>query len=78
MIDTDKMRYFVSTYTPFSHNYLVAILSSNDVKYQYQELQNEETFSKFEILSDINIYNTIKDLMSENNGTAITIEYGAY
>lgn len=75
---TNKMRYFVSTYTPFSHNYLIAILSSNDVEYRFQELQNEETFSKFEILSDANIYNTIKELMSENNGTAITIEYGAY
>jgi hypothetical protein len=57
---------------------LIAILSSNDVNYQFEELQNEETFSKFEILSDVNVYNTIKELMSENNGTAITIEYGAY
>lgn len=76
--DNQHMKYFVNTYTSFSHNHLIAILSSTDTPYRYEELGNEEVYSRFEVNSNNDVYSTIKQLSDDNNGTAISIEYGAY
>lgn len=76
--DNQEMRYHVNTYSGFSHNHLIAILSSTDTPYQYEYLQNEEVYSRFEVRSNNEVYTTLKQLIDENNGTAISIEYGTY
>ena len=76
--DNDHMKYFLNTYSQFSHNHVIAILSSNDAQYRYDMLGNEELYSRFQVMSGMNVYNIIKELIEENNGTAITIEYGSY
>ena len=76
--DNQAMRYYATTYSQFSHNCLIATLTANDAKFETQYLQNEETFSKFIIVSNHDVYNKVKELANENNGTAISIEYGSY
>lgn len=76
--DNKLMRYYATTYSQFSHNYLIAILTANDAKYETEYLQNEEVYSRFIIVSDHKVYNTVKELTNDNNGTSISIEYGAY
>ena len=73
-----KINYFLSTYSQFSHNYLLATLTANDADFETIYLQNEETYSKFVVWSDQPTYKVIRELVEENNGTAISIEYGPY
>jgi hypothetical protein len=77
-MNNDKLKYYITTYSQFSHNFLIATLSTNETEYHYEQPQNEEVFSRFVVVSDINVYNTIKQLIESNNGTALSIEYGAY
>lgn len=77
-MNNNQMKYYITTYSQFSHNFLIATLSSNSASYQYEQPQNEEVFSRFVVVSDINVYNTIKQIIEANNGTALSIEYGAY
>lgn len=78
MNNNDQLKYYITTYSTFSHNYLIAVLSSNGAKYEFEQVQNEEVFSRFVVVSDINVYNTIKQIIEANNGTSLSIEYGAY
>jgi len=78
MNENKQMKYYVSTYTEYSHNYLIALLGSHSVQYKVTRLETEQTFSKFEVVSGIDIYNLLRNLMDQNNGTAISIEYGTY
>lgn len=75
-MSNSKITYFVTTYSHFSHNYLIATLSTTEAQYKYDILQNEEVYSKFMVSSDSSVYNIIKQLMENNDGTAISIEYG--
>lgn len=77
-MNNNEIKYFATTYSHFSHNHFIAILSSLQAEYRYEELQNEEVFSRFVIISDIQVYNQVKELISNNDGTVISIEYGAY
>ena len=76
--DNQAMRYFATTYSQFSHNFLIATLTANDAQFQTEYLQTEETYSKFIIISNHDVYNKVKELANENNGTSISIEYGSY
>lgn len=76
--DNEIMKYYATAYSQFSHNYLIAMLTTNDVKFETQYLETEETYSKFMIISNHEMYNKIKELSNENNGTSISIEYGSY
>jgi hypothetical protein len=77
--DNQNMRYNVSTHSQFSHNYVIALLSSNDVQYRVEYIHNEEVYSRFEIISSVDVFKLIRDLAQENNnGTSISIEYGSY
>ena len=76
--DNQEMRYHVNTYSDFSHNHLIAILSSTDTPYRFEYLRNEEVYSRFEVRSNNEVYTTLKQLIEENNGTSISIEYGTY
>lgn len=72
------MKYYLSTYTSYAHNHLTAVLTSNDVKFNVEYLNTEETFSKFEVFSNEQVYKQVRQLIEEDNGTAISIEYGPY
>lgn len=74
----EGIRYYVTTYSYYSHNHLINVLSSLDALYKYDVLQSEEVYSKFVVESTLEAYNTIKQLMENNDGTAISIEYGPY
>lgn len=74
----DNIKYYLNTYTSYSHNHAIAALSSNNAQYTFEFLTNEEVFSRFQVMSDNETYNIVKELIQENNGTAITIEYGSY
>ena len=78
MADNKEIKYYITTYSQYSHNHLIAILSSNEAQYRYDVLQNEEVFSRFVAISDITIYNIVRQLIDNNDGTAISIEYGAF
>lgn len=77
-MDNNKIRYFVTTYTKFSHNHLIGLLSTNDANYRYTEYPTEETYSRFEVVSNRNAFEIIREASKENNGTAFSLEYGAY
>lgn len=74
----DEIKYYINTYSQYSHNYLVAILSSNGADYRYEQLQNEECYSRFVVITNLAIYNVVKQLIDNNDGTSISIEYGPY
>jgi hypothetical protein len=74
----NNIRYFVTTYTQFSHNHVIGLLSSNDANYRYVEYPTEETYSRFEVMSNRNAFEIIREASKENNGTAFTLEYGTY
>lgn len=78
MADNKEIKYYITTYSQYSHNHLIAVLSSNEAQYRYDVLQNEEVFSRFVAISDITIYNIVRQLIDNNDGTAISIEYGAF
>ena len=75
---TDKMRYFITTYTSFSHTHVINLLSSNDAQYRFQDYPTEESYSKFEILSDRYTFEVLREASKENNGSAFSIEYGTH
>jgi hypothetical protein len=54
------------------------LLSANDANYQYKDYPTEETYSRFEVLSDRYTFDIIREAASNNDGTAFTLEYGAY
>lgn len=75
----NQLRFNLTTYSQFSHNYLIAVLSSKDIPYTYESLMTEESYSRFTVHSTMEVFNTVKDLIeSDNNGTAVSIEYGTY
>ena len=75
----NQLRFNLTTYSQFSHNYLIAVLSSKDIPYTYESLMTEESFSRFTVYSTMETFKSIKELIeSDNNGTAVSIEYGTY
>lgn len=73
-----KMRYFAQTHTSYSHNHLIALLSSRDIAYRFVMEESEETYSRFEITSLRENFEWLREVSKENNGTAFTIEYGVH
>ncbi len=75
----NRLRFNLTTYSQFSHNYLIAVLSSKDIPYTYESLLTEESFSRFTVVSTMETFRAVKDLIeTDNNGTAVSIEYGTY
>lgn len=76
--DNQTIRFYLLTHSPFSHNVLTGMLTANDIQYHWDYVQNEEVYSKFVVIGDINQYNLIKEFTQENNGASISLEYGAF
>jgi len=77
-MENNKMRYFITTYTSFSHNHVIALLSSNDAEYRFIDYPTEESYSKFEVISDRAAFEMLREASKENDGSAFTLEYGTY
>jgi len=77
-MENNQLRYFVTTYTNFSHTHVINLLSSNTAEYRYQEYPTEETYSRFEIISDKYTFELLREASKENDGSAFTLEYGTY
>lgn len=76
--DNQNMRYNLTTYSQYSHDHLVKVLSTKDVRYEYAVPQGEQYFSRFNVLSGVEVFDFIKNLIENNDGTAISLEYGTY
>ena len=77
-MNNSKMRYFIHTHTQFSHNHLIALLSSRDIAYRFALEETEETYSRFEVTSLRENFEWLREASKENNGTSFTVEYGVH
>ncbi len=77
-MNNPSIRYYISTYTSFSHNYVIALLSSNDAHYRFETPETEQGYSKFEVHSNQTTFNMLKEASQQNDGNAFTLEYGTY
>jgi hypothetical protein len=78
MSNERKIRYNIATYTSFSHNHVIALLSSNEAEYRYEEQPTEEYYSRFTVVSDLSTFEKLREASKENNGAAFNIEHGSY
>jgi hypothetical protein len=76
--DNQDMRYNLTTYSEYSHDHLLKVLTAKNVRYEYVVPQGEQYYSRFNVLSNTEIFEFIKNLTENNDGTAITLEYGTY
>lgn len=72
------MKYNLFSHSSYSHTVLVNKLNSLNAQYRYILVEDEECFSRFEVVSSPEVFEIIKNIAEENNGTAITIQYGTY
>lgn len=77
-MENSTMRYYIQTHTHFTHNYIIALLSSRDIAYQYKMVESEETYSQFEIVSLRENFEWLREISKQNDGTSFTLEYGTY
>ena len=54
------------------------VLTAKNVRYEYVVPQGEQYYSRFNVLSGVEVFEFIKNLTENNDGTAITLEYGTY
>lgn len=77
-MNNQSIKYYITTYTSFSHNHVIAILSSNEARYRYEVPQTEQWYSKFEVYSNQKAFEMLKEASQENDGNAFTLEYGTH
>lgn len=72
------IRFNIITYTSFAHNYVIAILSTNEAEYRFNVDQSDQIYSRFTVLADYSMFDRIRDMITSNtnDGNAISIEYG--
>lgn len=72
------MKYNLFTHSSYSHSYLINKLNELGAQYRFTLEESEESYSRFEVISSQEIFETVKNLTEQNNGTAITLQYGTY
>ncbi len=77
MAQQSEFKYYITAYTSFSHNHVIAILSSNEANYRYEVHQTEQMYSRFEVYSNLKAFQMLREAADENNGNSFTIEYGS-
>lgn len=75
---TDTVRYFVVTYTNWTHTYFIQTLTADDVRFTQKTFNNEEVYGKFYIESSVEYFNKLKKLNQANTDISFNIEYGDY
>lgn len=74
----DMIKYFVVTYTHWTHLYFIQTLTADDIEFTQRTLNSEEVYSKFYIRSNTEYFNKLKKLTQENTDISFNIEYGDY
>jgi hypothetical protein len=74
----EMIKYFVVTYTNWTHLYFIQSLTADDIQFDQRTLNNEEVYSKFYIRSSMEYFNKLKKLTQENTDISFNIEYGDY
>jgi hypothetical protein len=77
MAQQKDIKYYITTYTSFSHNHVIAILSSNEANYRFDMLQTEQEYSRFQVYSNLRAFQMLREAAAENNGNSFTLEYGS-
>ncbi len=75
---TDMTKYFVVTYTSWTHLYFIQTLTADDIEFTQRTLNSEEVYSKFYVRSSVDYFNKMKKLAQENTDLSFNIEYGDY
>jgi len=74
----EMTKYFIVTYTNWTHLYFIQTLTADDIKFDQRTLNNEEVYSRFYILSTMDYFNKLKKLTQQNTDLSFNIEYGDY
>ena len=74
----EMIKYFVVTYTSWTHLYFIQTLTADDVEFAQKTLNSEEVYSKFYIRSSVDYFHKTKNLALENTELSFNIEYGDY
>jgi|LauGreSuBDMM15SN_2_FD.fasta_scaffold499373_2 hypothetical protein len=74
----DTVRYFIVTYTNWTHTYFIQTLTADDIRFTQRTLSNEEVYSKFYVESSVDYFNKLKKLTQANTDISFNIEYGDY
>lgn len=74
----EATKYFVVTYTSWTHLYFVQTLTADDIEFTQRILDSEEVYSKFYIRSSVEYFNKLKKLALDNTELSFNIEYGDY
>lgn len=70
------IKFYLTTYTNYSDKVAARILDNMQVKYTWKLIETEESYSKFEVQANREQFETIRELTKDNNGAAISIEFG--
>lgn len=76
--DMTMTKYFIVTYTNWTHLYFIQTLTADDIQFDQRTLNNEEVYSKFYIRSSMEYFNKLKKLTQQNTDISFNIEYGDY
>lgn len=77
-MNNQHIKYNLLTHSAYSHTFLIQELTSRNMEFRFEKLENEETYSRFEVYSDSNAYKILREVVELNNGTSITLQYGTY
>jgi hypothetical protein len=69
------IKFRVTTYNLFTHTYVIQIITSSDAQFQQEVLDNEQGYSIFQVYGSSQCFEKLRELMSENNGTSLTLQY---
>lgn len=77
-MSNETTKYFVVTYTKWTHLYFIQTLTADDITFAQKIQENEEVYSKFYIHSSVDYFNKLKELALSNTELSFNIEYGDY
>ena len=63
------------TYTYWTHQHLIGVLTSRDIKFEQDIIQSEECWSRFKIQASTEIFREVRALMAENTDLSFNIEH---
>ena len=65
----------IVTYTYWTHQHLIGVLTSRDIKFEQDIIQSEECWSRFKIQASPEIFREVRALMAENTDLSFNIEH---
>ena len=69
-------KYYVTTYTKWTHDHFITVFTSrDDIQFQQVVLRNDEVYGQFLIRSSTKVFTEFKNGINSNNGLSYNIEY---